>query len=140
MVEHAKGSTMNTKLGASLVATLLMMGMFGVTQATAEPGPNGKNDKGLCTAYFNGQKAGHDTNDDGRTDNARAFQGLEVAAGGLAETMPEDVADLIFAWCSPEAGAATEGAGVGDRVRLGGHPDENGRDVCAPAGALGPPG
>jgi hypothetical protein len=126
---------MKTKLGASLVAALMMMGMFGVSQATAEPGPNGKNDKGLCTAYFNGQKAGHDTNDDGRTDNARAFQGLEVAAGVLAETMPEDVADLIFAWCSSEAGADTDGDGVGDGVIIGGNPNENGRYVCDADGA-----
>lgn len=68
---------MKTKLGASLIAALMMMGLFGVSQATAEPGPNGSNEKGLCTAYFNGQKNGH--NKDGK-DAPPPFLALEDAA------------------------------------------------------------
>lgn len=51
---------MKTKLGAAILAAMMMFGLFGVVSATADPGPNGNNDKGLCTAYFNGQKKGHD--------------------------------------------------------------------------------
>ncbi|HEX7168621.1 MAG TPA: hypothetical protein VF230_16695 [Acidimicrobiales bacterium] len=45
------------KLIAAAFAALLVLGFAGL--ATAEPGPNGNNDHGLCTAYFNGQKNGH---------------------------------------------------------------------------------
>lgn len=108
---------MKTKLGASLIAALMMMGLFGVSQATAEPGPNGNNDKGLCTAYFNGQKKGHDKDGDGQTDNARAFQGLEAAAG-VTDEIGDEVATMVRNWCA-DAG-----------VVLGGNPDDNGRWTC----------
>ncbi len=48
---------------AALFGAALLVSGFGVVNANAEPGPNGKNDKGLCTAYFNGQKKGHDKHD-----------------------------------------------------------------------------
>ena len=35
--------------------------------AVAEPGPNGNNNHGLCTAFFNGQKNGHGRPEDGGT-------------------------------------------------------------------------
>ncbi|MFP5323008.1 MAG: hypothetical protein ACLGIC_14350 [Acidimicrobiia bacterium] len=60
---------------ATLGAALMMLGLFGVSQATADPGPNGNNDKGLCTAYFNGQKKGHDKN-----GSPPPFAALEEAA------------------------------------------------------------
>lgn len=44
----------------AFVIGVLMLG--GLSFAKAEPGPNGNNDHGLCTAYFNGQKEGHDKN------------------------------------------------------------------------------
>ena len=66
---------MKTKLGASLIAALMMMGLFGAANATAAPGPNGNNDKGLCTAYFNGQKNGHD-----KHGSPGPFAALEDAA------------------------------------------------------------
>lgn len=116
---------MKTKLGASLLAALMMMGLFGVAAATADPGPNGTNDKGLCTAYFNGQKKGHDRDGDGQTDNARAFQGLEEAAGVMVDTLPEDVADMVYEFCMSTAGRD------GDGVDIGGNPNENGRWTCS---------
>lgn len=114
---------MKTKLGAAILATMMMMGLFGVVNAAADPGPNGSNDKGLCTAFFNGQKKGHDKDGDGRTDNARSFQGLEAAAGVVAETLPEDVADMVYEWCLNLAG--------GDGVEIGGNPNDNGRWTCS---------
>lgn len=51
------------RLIALLFGTTLLVSMFGVISANAAPGPNGNNDKGLCTAYFNGQKNGHDKHD-----------------------------------------------------------------------------
>lgn len=119
-----QGEHMKTKLGASLIAALMMMGLFGTVGATADPGPNGSNDKGLCTAYFNGQKKGHDKDGDGRTDNARAFQGLEDAAGVTEETAGEDVADVVYEFCMSMAG------NDGDGVDIGGNPDDNGRWTC----------
>jgi len=49
------------KLLVALVAVLAALG-FANFGAEAEPGPNGNNEHGLCTAYFNGQKNGHDKN------------------------------------------------------------------------------
>jgi hypothetical protein len=113
------------KMIATLGAALMMLGLFGVSQATADPGPNGNNDKGLCTAYFNGQKRGHDKDGDGRTDNARAFQGLEEAAGVTEETAGDDVADMVYEFCMSMAG------NDGDGVDIGGNPNDNGRWTCS---------
>jgi hypothetical protein len=44
------------KLLIAAVAAGLMT--TGANLAIAAPGPNGNNDHGLCTAYFNGQKKG----------------------------------------------------------------------------------
>jgi hypothetical protein len=116
---------MKTKLGASLLAALMMMGLFGAASATADPGPNGSNEKGLCTAYFNGQKKGHDKDGDGRTDNARAFQGLEAAGeaydaanGGNDEDLPDEqqLSDDVFEFC--------------DQFGIMGQPEQNGRFDC----------
>ncbi len=63
------------KLLAALAAALMMLGMFGVVSASADPDPDGPAKKGLCTAYFNGQKNGHDKHGD-----PGPFQGLEDAA------------------------------------------------------------
>lgn len=55
----------------------LLAAAIGVSNA--EPGPNGNNDLGLCTAYFNGQKVGHGQEED-QTNQPPPFQGLEDAA------------------------------------------------------------
>jgi len=121
---------MNKKILATLSAALMMLGLFGVSQATADPGPNGKNDKGLCTAYFNGQKKGHDKDGDGRTDNARAFQGLEDAAGVNDDTASENVASMVYEFCRTMAGEPGDADGESDGVEIGGNPNDNGRFVC----------
>lgn len=75
---------MKTKLGASLIAALMMMGLFGVANATADPGPNGNNDKGLCTAYFNGSDTGR-----ANKRGAPPFVALEEAAEAQDKTVAE---------------------------------------------------
>ena len=50
------------KLFAMLMAAGLLVGGASVVRADPGGGPNGSNDHGLCTAYFNGQKNGHDKN------------------------------------------------------------------------------
>ncbi|HSP02385.1 MAG TPA: hypothetical protein VLR27_02720 [Acidimicrobiales bacterium] len=81
---------MKTKLGASLIAALMMMGLFGTVSATADPGPNDKNNKGLCTAYFNGSDTGR-----ANKRNAPPFQGLEAAAEAADETVAEFCEGLV---------------------------------------------
>ena len=61
------------KLIIGVAAVLALLG--GVNLANAEPGPNDSNNHGLCTAYFNGQKNGHDKN-----GQPGPFQALEDAA------------------------------------------------------------
>ncbi|HEX7166598.1 MAG TPA: hypothetical protein VF230_06430 [Acidimicrobiales bacterium] len=63
-----------------LLAVAAIVGVLGVGfGAAAEPGPNGNNDHGLCTAYFNGQKNGHGEGED-QTNQPPPFQGLEDAS------------------------------------------------------------
>lgn len=64
---------MRTRIVALLVAVAAAGGYVGLAEAA--PGPNGNNDRGLCTAYFNGQKNGHDKHGD-----PGPFQALEDAA------------------------------------------------------------
>lgn len=110
---------MKTKLGASLIAALMMMGLFGTVGATADPGPNGNNEKGLCTAYFNGQKKGHDKDGDGRS-NPRPFAALEDGAedGGENEDLEDEmqISDDVFEFC--------------DQFGIMGQPEQNGRFDC----------
>lgn len=77
---------MKTKLGASLIAALMMMGLVGAVNASAAPGPdaNGPAKKGLCTAYFNGS-------DTGRANKRQAppFQNLEAAAAAMDQSVEE---------------------------------------------------
>jgi hypothetical protein len=110
---------MKKKLGASLIAVLMMMGLFGAASATADPGPNGNNDKGLCTAYFNGQKKGHDKN-----GSPGPFAALEEAAGAEDGDDRDAVASAVYEFCMTAAGKD------GDGVDIGGNPDDNGRWTC----------
>jgi len=107
------------KILATLGAALMMMGLFGVASATAEPGPNGSNNKGLCTAYFNGQKNGH--NKDGkdapppflaleeRADEADGDEDADSGSGSL------ETAGDVFGYCQ--------------EFGIGGNPT-NGRFAC----------
>ena len=67
-----------------LVAVMAVLGLFGANAAQAEPGPNGNNDHGLCTAYFNGQKVGHGPGED--TDDPPPFQGLQEAGEAYTDS------------------------------------------------------
>jgi hypothetical protein len=106
---------MTKKLLATLSAALLMLGLFGVASATADPGPNGNNEKGLCTAYFNGQKKGHDKN-----GNPGPFQALEDVAEDSGENEDREdeqqISDDVFEFC--------------DEYGIMGNPELNGRFDC----------
>jgi len=77
------------------------------------PGPNGNNDHGLCTAYFNGQKNGHQ-------------QGSSPGPFGALEDAHDDDIQAIYEWCLAVVGPAENGPGGGDDG-IGGNPEENGR-------------
>lgn len=104
-------------LGALAAITLVLSG--GAFAAQAEPGPNGNNEKGLCTAYFNGQKKGHDKDGDGRS-NPKPFAALEDDAeddGENEDLEPEQqISDDVFEFC--------------DQFGIMGNPEENGRFDC----------
>ena len=94
---------MKKLLLAAATAALLTTG---AGAAIAAPGPNGNNDHGLCTAYFNGQKTGHD-----KHGSPGPFAALEQAADdGDDDT---STAQDVYNYC--------QAAGIG------GNPDENGR-------------
>ena len=116
------------------MAAGLLLG--GVTVAQAEPGPNGNNDRGLCTAYFNGQKNGHDKQrEDGSYPGP--FAALEEAGNNHTDTDEQDndgdgesdeegeheslsPAENIFNFCD-------------DTIIIGGNP-EHGRFTCTQDG------
>lgn len=66
-----------------LALSVMILMAFGGTAAVGAadhegPGPNGHNDRGLCTAYFNGQKNGHDKQREGEDgEYPGPFGGLE---------------------------------------------------------------
>jgi hypothetical protein len=80
----------------------------GLAVAQAAPGPNGNNDHGICTAYFNGQKKGHE-----QGDAPGPFAALE-AMGDI---------QAIYDFCNAVVGNGNGGGNDG----IGGNPDENGR-------------
>lgn len=73
---------MKKLIAASILALLATGGSM--TIAKADPGPNGNNNHGLCTAYFAGS-------DNGRAHkrNAPPFQALEAAAEAEGDTQDE---------------------------------------------------
>jgi hypothetical protein len=79
------------KLLATAMATGLMF-VGAITIAHADPGPNGHNDHGLCTAYFNGQKNGHDKN-----GNPPPFQALIDGASDGDDSTP--VEEDVYNYC-----------------------------------------
>ena len=74
------------KLLAAALTALFLAGGAGV--ATAEPGPNGHNTFGLCTAYFAGSERGQE-----EKRKAPPFQGLEAAAEEAGQTVAEYCSD-----------------------------------------------
>lgn len=118
-----------------------VLAMFGaaIGISNAEPGPNGLNDHGLCTAYFNGQKVGHGPGED--TDDPPPFQGLEDAGEDHTDSDGKDNdkdgqvdegdegenltdAENIYNYCT-------------DLSTIGGNP-EHGRFTCSDPGVAGP--
>ena len=126
-----------------VIIGLLAMTGFGAGLAKAEPGPNGHNDHGLCTAYFNGQKVGHGPGED-QTHQPPPFQGLEDTSRTYTDNDGQDNdhdgqtdepgenqsltdAENIFNYCN-------------DGGLIGGNP-EHGRFTCTDpgTGAFGDP-
>lgn len=92
------GSNMKRVLATLFGAALLVSG-FGAVSANADPGPdNGNSKKGLCTAYFNGQKNGHDDNSPppflALEDAADEQDGEDGADSGDAFEVAADVFDF----------------------------------------------
>jgi hypothetical protein len=83
--------------------------------ASAEPGPNEHNEHGLCTAYFNGQKNGHE---EGNGPGPFGVLEDESTDDGSNEDLDDEkqVSDDVFEFC--------------DEFGIGGNPEENGRFDC----------
>lgn len=75
----------------------LSLGVVGF--AHAEPGPNGHNNRGLCTAYFNGSPTGQ-----ANKRKAGPFVALEEAADDGDSSTP--AADDVAAFCEGMVGGA----------------------------------
>lgn len=88
------------KLLAALGAAAMMLGLLGASAAQATPDPDGPAKKGLCTAYFNGQKVGHD-----KHGSPGPFAALEEAADAANGDDDENAdprlerAEDVFAFC-----------------------------------------
>jgi len=86
-----------SRIVAPVVIALLIGGGAGI--ATADPGPNGHNNFGLCTAYFSGSEKGQE-----QKRKAPPFQALEAAADEAGQSVEE--------WCAENA--PHPGGGGGD--------------------------
>jgi len=64
--------------------TTLVAAGAGLRVSQASPGPNGSNNHGLCTAYFNGSQNGQD-----HKHNAPPFQALEQAASDSGQSVAD---------------------------------------------------
>jgi hypothetical protein len=102
---------------ATLFGATMLLTAFGVTAVSADPGPNGHNEKGLCTAYFNGQKKGHQ-------------EGEGPGPFGVLETEYEDDGTDEDADVPGETRIASD---VFERCNglIGGNPEHNGRFDCS---------
>lgn len=113
------------RLLAMLFGATMLFALFGAGTVSAEPGPNGSNDKGICTAYFNGQKKGHESG-----DSPGPFGTLEDEAGEYDEANTEDGAEEDLA---PEQMLASDVLEYCNSlgVVVGGNPEHNGRYDCS---------
>jgi hypothetical protein len=111
-------------------ALLLVLGFVGGAQA--EPGPNGNNDHGLCTAYFNGQKNGHGEGED-QDNQPPPFQGLEDASREYTDNDGSDNDNDGETDEDGENEALTDAENIynfcNDLSTIGGNPD-HGRFTC----------
>ena len=98
-----------------LIGVIVLCAGFVLPSASAEPGPNGKNNHGLCTAYFNGQKKGHEEG-----NGPGPFGALEDESedSGENEDLEDEmqISDDVFEFCEP--------------FGIGGNPEHNGRFDC----------
>lgn len=104
-------TTLKKLLLSALVAGTMFAGAgAALAEKPAEPG----REHGLCTAFFNGQKNGHEKQNDRNGSYPGPFQELLDSApdGSDENDTGGDVADLFEA-CN--------------EVGIGGNPDENGR-------------
>lgn len=85
---------------AALASGALGMGPPDVEDIPGDPGPNGSNNFGLCTAYFSGS-------DEGRENKRKAppFQGLENAAD------EDENSDSVAEWCEQNGQHPGQGDG-----------------------------
>lgn len=80
--------------------TLFAIGGAATTAAVADPGPNGHNNFGLCTAYFAGSEKGQEMK-----HKAPPFVALEEAASAANQSVEE--------WCAENGQQPGNGGGRG---------------------------
>lgn len=88
------------KLLAAFGAAAMLLAIFGASSAQATPDPEGPAQKGLCTAFFNGQKVGHDSQ--GSPGPFAALAEAADAANGDDEANADvllEIAEDVFAFC-----------------------------------------
>jgi hypothetical protein len=122
---------MKQLLGIAVGVLAFVASAVGMASASAAPGPNGLNDHGLCTAYFNGQKVGHGPGED--TDDPPPFQGLEDAGEAYTQTDEDDNDRDTTPDDSDESAQLTDAENIfnfcNDGGLIGGNP-ERGRFTC----------
>jgi hypothetical protein len=89
---------MNRKLITLAIASLMAFGSTAAISVADGPGPNGNNEHGLCTAYFNGQKKGHD-----KHDQPGPFQALEDVSREHANNDGKDKFRVVSDFGTAEA-------------------------------------
>lgn len=125
-----------------LALSVMILMAFGGTAAVgvAGPGPNGDNDRGLCTAYFNGQKNGHDKNGQpgpfqALEDTSRAYtdsDGVDNDGDGEVDEENENqdlsAAENVFNFCDDTS--TIGGNPAHGRFTCSDDPETNGNDEC----------
>ena len=116
-----------------IVVAVAVLFSLGANVALAEPpedsgpGPNGSTEHGLCTAYFNGKKKGHEEGSGpgpfGVLENEDAKEYDETHGDGDEDEEHDelDPSDDVFEYCSD----TTINPGG-----IGGNPDDTGRWDC----------
>ena len=111
---------MKKLLAAAALGLLLAGGTL--TAAMAEPGPNGSNNHGLCTAYFNGSENGQaHKREAGPFVALASYVGQNDGVDNDGDNTTDESDEVagpsgIWDWCSNPAN--TDGKGIG------GNPDD----------------
>lgn len=105
-----------------IVTSILTFGLVGGGVASAlpgGPGPNGENNRGLCTAYFSGSENGQE-----HKRKAGPFQALEAAADAAGDGDGEATVEEVVSFCDSTAPGwgnnGTENPGGGGKGKNGG--------------------